>query len=51
MMSFYCLKEYKGGGLSQKHQILAALFIDDPFPKFIYGHIAMLSIEIEIWYS
>ena len=50
MTSFYCLKAYKGGGLSENPQIWAALFMDDPFPKFIYGHTTMLSIEVEIWY-
>ena len=50
MTSFYCLKTYKGEGLSENHQIWAAYFMDGPFPKFMYGHDAMLSIEIEIWY-
>ena len=40
----------KGEGLSENHQIWAAYFMDGPFPKFMYGHVAMLSIEIEIWY-
>ena len=50
MTSLYCLKAYKGEGLSENHQIWAAYFMDGPFPKFTYGHDAMLSIEIEIWY-
>ena len=24
--------------------------MDGPFPKFVYGHVAMLPIKIEIWY-
>ena len=50
MMSFYCLKAYKGEGLSENHQMWAAYFMDGPFPKIIYGHVAVLSIEIETWY-
>ena len=34
MTSLYCLKAYKGGGLSENHQICATFFIDGPFPKF-----------------
>ena len=50
MTSFSCLEAYKGEGLSENHQIWAANFMDGPFSKFIYGHDAMLSTEIEIWY-
>ena len=50
MMSFYCFKTYKGEGLSENHQIWDASFMDGTFLKFIYVHVAMLSIEIEIWY-
>ena len=50
MASFYCLKAYKREGLSENHQIWAAYFMDGRFAKFIYGHVAMLSAEIEIWY-
>ena len=50
MTSFYCLKVYKGEELSENHQIRAAYFMNGPFPKFLYGHVAMLSIEIEIWH-
>ena len=46
MTSFYCLEAYKGEGLSENHQIWAAYFMDGPFLKFIYGHVAMPSIEI-----
>ena len=49
MTSFYCLKAYKGEGLSENQQIWAAYFIDGSFQKFIYGHVAMPSIEIQIW--
>ena len=34
MISFYCLKAYKGEGLSENHQIWAAYSMDCPFPKF-----------------
>ena len=50
MASFYCLKAYKSEELSKNYQIWAAYFMDGLFPKFIYEHVAMLSIKIEIWY-
>ena len=50
MTSFCCLKAYKGEGLSENYQIWAGYFMDGPLPKFIYGHVAMLSIEIKVWY-
>ena len=49
MTSFYCLKAYNGEGLSKNYQIWAAYFMDGPFPKFSYGYVAMLSIEIGIY--
>ena len=36
--------------LPENHQIWARYFMDVSFPKFIYGHVAMLSIKIGIWY-